>query len=65
MIRRLLALTLAALLATASAQTTIEFWYAFTDAPRQGWIEGRIAMFNEQLAAEGSTYRVEGSYKGS
>ena len=65
MIRRAYALILTALLATASAQTPIEFWYAFTDAPRQGWIEGRIAAFNEQLAAEGSTYRIEGSYKGS
>ena len=65
MFRRALALILTALLATASAQTTIEFWYAFTDAPRQGWIEDRITAFNEQLAAEGSTYRVEGSYKGS
>ncbi len=65
MFRRALALILTALLATASAQTTIEFWYAFTDAPRQGWIEDRIAAFNEQLAADGSSYRVEGSYKGS
>ena len=65
MIRRAFALILTALLASASAQTTIEFWYAFTDAPRQGWIEDRIAEFNEQLAADGSTYRVEGSYKGS
>ena len=65
MFRRALALTLTALLASASAQTTIEFWYAFTDAPRQGWIEDRIAEFNEELAADGSSFRVEGSYKGS
>lgn len=65
MFRRALALILTALLATASAQTTIEFWYAFTDAPRQGWIQDRITEFNEQLAADGSTFRVEGSNKGS
>jgi sn-glycerol 3-phosphate transport system substrate-binding protein len=65
MIRRLLALALTALLATASAQTTIEFWYAFTDAPRSGWIQDRIAEFNDELAAQNSPYRIEGANKGS
>ena len=65
MFRHLIATVLTALIATAAAQTPIEFWYAFTDAPRQGWIEDRIAEFNEQLAADGSSFRVEGSYKGS
>lgn len=63
--RRLLALVTAVLLATAAAQTPIEFWYAFTDAPRQGWIEDRIAEFNAELASQNSPYRVEGSNKGS
>lgn len=51
---------------TALAQTTdLEFWYAFSDAPRSGWIEDRISEFNAQLVAEGRPYRVVGERKGS
>jgi len=41
--KRILTLALVALLSMATAQTTIEFWYAFSDAPRSGWIDDRIA----------------------
>lgn len=47
------------------AQTQIEFWHAFTDANRAGWIDARIAEFNAQLEAEGRPYAVVGERKGS
>lgn len=49
----------------ASAQTNIDFWYAFSDEPRSGWIQDRISEFNEQLEADGSDFRVTGERKGS
>ena len=50
----------------AMAQSTdIEFWYAFSDAPRSGWIEDRIAEFNAGLEADGLDYRIVGERKGS
>lgn len=63
--RTILILLSALLLGLTQAQTTIEFWYAFTDAPRQGWINDRVAEFNADLADQNSPYRVEGSNKGS
>lgn len=58
--------TLAAILLTvATAQTTIEFWYGFSDAARSGWIDERIAEFNEQLAERGLDYELTGERKGS
>jgi sn-glycerol 3-phosphate transport system substrate-binding protein len=60
-------LTLIAVLALgfATAQTTLEFWYAFSDAPRSGWIEDRIAEFNVQLEERGLDYELVGSRQGS
>lgn len=40
-------LALLTLLAVAFAQKEIEFWYGFTDDQRSGWIESRIAEWNE------------------
>ena len=58
--------TLAALLLTvATAQTTIEFWYGFSDAARSGWINDRIAEFNVILEEQGRDYVVTGERKGS
>ena len=53
------------LLSIGAAQTNIEFWYAFSDEARSGWIEARIAEFNQQLADEGKDYQVVGERKGS
>ena len=63
--RTLLALFAALSIGLASAQTSIEFWYAFSDAPRSGWIEDRIAEFNATLADRGLDYQVVGERKGS
>ncbi len=64
MMKRLLAvLTLLALLGLATAQTNIEFWYAFSDEARSGWIQDRISEFNAQL--ENKDYQVTGERKGS
>jgi len=63
--RMLLALFAALSIGLASAQTSIEFWYAFSDAPRSGWIEDRIAEFNATLADRGLDYQVVGERKGS
>ena len=40
--------SLLAVLSLASAQTTIEFWHAFGDEARSGWIEERAAEWSEQ-----------------
>ena len=56
---------LLALLSWGIAQTQIEFWYAFSDENRSGWINDRIAEFNEMLAADGLDYVVTGERKGS
>ena len=46
--KRLIALLgLVCLFGLASAQTELEFWYGFTDDQRSGWIEDRIAEWNE------------------
>lgn len=63
--KRLLVLIAALALGFATAQTTIEFWYAFSDAPRSGWIEDRIAEFNAQLDERELDYEVVGSRHGS
>ncbi|MBW7915238.1 MAG: extracellular solute-binding protein [Trueperaceae bacterium] len=47
------------------AQTEIEFWYAFSDANRSGWIQDRMSEFNAQLAADGRPYVMVGERKGS
>jgi len=60
--KKLLALVLL-LAPLASAQETIEFWYAFSDAPRSGWIEDRIAEWNEMNSDSG--FEVVGERKGS
>ncbi len=52
-------------LSAVLAQTQIEFWHAFSDANRSGWIDARMAEFNAQLAAEGRPYVVVGERKGS
>ena len=49
----------------AAAQTDIQFWYTFSDEKRSGWIQARMAEFNEQLAAEGKAYKIVGESKGS
>lgn len=64
--KRLLALiTTLALLGIATAQTEIQFWYTFSDEKRSGWIQARMAEFNEQLAGEGKDYKIVGESKGS
>lgn len=63
--KRVLALFTALLLTAATAQETIEFWYAFSDAPRSGWIEDRISEYNAQLEEQGLDYEVVGERKGS
>ncbi len=63
--KQTLALAVALLLSVATAQTTIEFWYAFSDAPRSGWIQDRIEEFNAQLEEQGMDYEVTGERKGS
>jgi sn-glycerol 3-phosphate transport system substrate-binding protein len=63
--KRILAILAAALISVGMAQTTIEFWYGFSDAPRSGWIQDRITEFNSQLEEEGLDYEVTGERKGS
>jgi len=63
--RIIVILSLVAMAATASAQTDIEFWHAFSDDNRSGWIQDRITEFNAQLESEGLPYRVVGERKGS
>jgi len=58
-------IALLVLLGIASAQTNIEFWYAFSDEPRSNWIQDRIAEYNQTLEAAGSPYRITGERKGS
>ena len=63
--KRILVLLAASLLTLASAQETIEFWYAFSDAPRSNWIEERISEYNAQLQEQGLDYEVVGARQGS
>ncbi len=49
------------LVALASAQTELEFWYGFTDDQRSGWIEERIAEWN----AANPEYRMVGQRRSS
>lgn len=37
------------LLASAQAQTRLDFWHAFTDEPRSNWIEARAAEWSEKI----------------
>ncbi len=50
-----------ALMGTATAQTTVEFWHSFGDAKRTGWIQERADEFNK--ANPGT--KVVPTYKGS
>jgi sn-glycerol 3-phosphate transport system substrate-binding protein len=64
--KRLFALvTTLALSGMAAAQTDIQFWHIFSDENRGGWIQARVAEFNEQLTAEGQPYRIVAESKGS
>lgn len=63
--RILLLLASLALISSGFAQTQIEFWHAFSDANRSGWIQDRIDEFNAQLAADGRNFEVVGERKGS
>lgn len=63
--RLILVLASLALISSALAQTQIEFWHAFSDANRSGWIQDRIDEFNAMLAEEGKDYVVVGERKGS
>ena len=65
MLRTPLLLLAALSIGFGSAQTSIEFWYAFSDAPRSGWINDRIDEFNVQLEEQGLDYVVVGERKGS
>ena len=56
-------LSVLALLGFAAAQETIDFWYAFSDEPRSGWIQDRITEWNEANADSG--FMVVGERKGS
>jgi len=47
----------------ATAQTNLEFCYAFSDEPRSGWIEDRISEWNAANADSG--FQVVGERKGS
>lgn len=58
-----LLLVLGLLFPVASAQTTIEFWYAFSDEARSGWIEARIAEWNEANPDFEVTGERQGSYR--
>lgn len=58
-----LLLVLGLIFPVASAQTTIEFWYAFSDEARSGWIEARIAEWNEANPDFEVTGERQGSYR--
>jgi sn-glycerol 3-phosphate transport system substrate-binding protein len=47
--------------AASESQTEIQFWHAFSDAPRSGWIEDRAAEWN----AQNPDFRVVTERKGS
>ena len=49
----------------AAAQTTVDFWYAFSDEPRSTWIQDRIDEFNTMLTEEGRDFQVAGERQGS
>ncbi|UCH26394.1 MAG: extracellular solute-binding protein, partial [Trueperaceae bacterium] len=67
MMKRIVATALILLLGLTMAQTDIEFWIGFSDAPRAGWMQDRADEFNVMLADEGKPYRVVleriGSYR--
>ncbi len=50
------------LLATAQAQTQLDFWHAFTDEPRSNWIEERAAEWSEQNPDYVMNVASKGSY---
>ncbi|WP_309571715.1 extracellular solute-binding protein, partial [Deinococcus sp.] len=50
-----------AMMGTASAQTTVEFWHSFGDAKRTGWIQARADEYNKAHP----DVKVTPSYKGS
>ncbi|MEZ4633154.1 MAG: extracellular solute-binding protein, partial [Deinococcales bacterium] len=55
----------ALVVAAGFAQKNIEFWYAFSDEARSGWIEDRMSDFNAILKDKGLDYQVIGERKGS
>ncbi|HET9026708.1 MAG TPA: extracellular solute-binding protein [Trueperaceae bacterium] len=63
--RVIFAIVTLASLSFVLAQTQIEFWYAFSDANRSGWIQDRMTEFNAQLAEDGRPYVMVGERKGS
>lgn len=63
--RSFFALVTLTVFSLALAQTQIEFWYAFSDANRSGWIQDRMTEFNAQLAQDGRPYVLVGERKGS
>ncbi len=60
--KRTLLSLFAAGLATASAQTPLTFWHAFTDEPRSGWIEERAAEWNAENPDFVMNIESKGSY---
>ena len=62
--------TLILTLGFAGAQTTIEFWHAFGDAARSGWIEARAAEWSEQnpdynvVVESKASYRENAGWRG-
>lgn len=61
--RLFLAVVIAFLFGTALAQTEIEFWHAFGDAARSGWIEERAAEWSEQNPDYNVVVESKGSYR--
>ena len=61
--RLFLAVVAALVFSAALAQTDIEFWHAFGDAARSGWIEDRAAEWSEQNPDYNVIVEAKGSYR--
>ena len=61
--KRLIMLVALATLGLASAQTEIEFWHAFGDEARSGWIEDRASEWSEQNPDFEVVVESRGSYR--
>ena len=61
--KRFLTLIVLATLGLAAAQTEIEFWHAFGDEARSGWIEARAAEWSEQNPDFEVVVESRGSYR--
>jgi sn-glycerol 3-phosphate transport system substrate-binding protein len=59
--RVVIILFVAVAFSVATAQTTIEFWYAFSDAARSGWIQERMDEWN----ADNPNFQVVGQRYGN